>query len=43
MSRLSIEFLEGALRTSENPEVLEIYRLGDEDRLGEVKKKERRV
>jgi hypothetical protein len=30
MSRLSVEFLEGALRTSENPEVLEIHRLREE-------------
>jgi hypothetical protein len=35
ISRLSIKFLEKALRTSENPEVLEIYRLGEEDRLRE--------
>ena len=35
MSRLFIEFLEGALRTSENPEVLEIYKLREEDGLRE--------
>ena len=35
MSRLSVEFPEGALRTGENPKVLEIHRLGEEDGLGE--------
>jgi hypothetical protein len=35
MSRLSIEFLEGALRTSKNPKVLKIHRLREEDELRE--------
>jgi hypothetical protein len=30
MSRLSLEFLERALRTGGNPEVLEIHRLREE-------------
>jgi hypothetical protein len=35
MSRSSLESPEGALGTGENPEVLEIHRLGEEDGLGE--------
>ena len=30
MSRSSLEFLEGALKTNKNPEVLEIYKLREE-------------